>query len=449
MFNIDNIPAGARYVMEKLMAKGYEAYLVGGCVRDMFMGATPKDWDICTNALPEAVQALFEDSNTVVPTGIKHGTVTIMIGGEGFEVTTYRIDGEYSDGRRPDTIEYTTNLTEDLSRRDFTVNAIAYNPVVGVVDPFGGVSDIRLGVLRCVGVPEDRFKEDSLRILRALRFVSTYGFMLEQNTSAAISSMYKQMTVLSVERIKSELSKLLMGYCVYRVLWNYPMIFTFLMPELEKMLTCEQNNPHHMFDVWEHTCRVVERVPSDEALRFAALLHDSGKPECKTTENGIDHFKGHPMVSAKKVVAILTRLKASNELIEKVTTLVLHHDAELPNKASVKRMLNKIGADNLRALLRLKEADTWAQAPEMRAEKIEHIKQVEQFLSEIEAENACFTLKNLAVNGDDLMSIGIPQGKLLGLILNQLLTGVMDEVFPNDKAVLLEQAVKISKQQRL
>ncbi len=439
--DIEKIPRGAEIVLDLLSMAGYEAYLVGGCVRDMLMGMNPKDWDICTNARPEIVQELFGKLYTVVPTGIKHGTVTIMVDDEGFEVTTYRIDGDYSDGRRPDTVEYATHLAEDLSRRDFTVNALAYSPETGVVDLYGGLDDMEVKVIGCVGKAEDRFNEDSLRILRALRFASTKGFSLAGSTDRAIRRMYKQMSVLSAERIFSEISKILQGDGAFSILMEYAEVFAFLMPELAPMMGCAQNNPYHSYDVWEHTCRAVNSVPKDEVLRFAALFHDVGKPETKTNVDGVDHFYKHPMYSAKKAEIILKRLKSSNDLIAKVTCLVSYHDAELPNKSSVKRMLNKIDVEQFKQLLKLKEADILAQSDYEKEHKLNTLRHIEKVLSEIESENACFKLKDLAINGGDLIAVGFKPGKEMGKVLNSLLNSVLDDILPNNREALLEQAV--------
>lgn len=434
------VPKGATEIINILELNKYEAYLVGGCVRDMFLRLQPKDWDICTNASPQDVLALFEHTHKVIPTGLQHGTVTVLSEGTPYEVTTYRIDGEYEDHRRPATVQFTSNLIEDLARRDFTVNAMAYNPEVGVVDPFGGIADIEAKVIRCVGRPEDRFSEDSLRILRALRLASTKGFKLEEATNKAILELYQTMAHLSAERVLSELLKLLQGDHVYSMLMDYPEVITFVLPELKPMLGCQQKNPHHRYDVYEHTCDVVARLPKNEVLKMAGLFHDAGKPATKTNVDGVDHFYGHQEVSAQIAEQALRRLKASNALIEGVLTLIRHHDAEVPNRRSVRRMVNKIGKDRTSELLDLKEADAMAQSFTYLPTKLVVICNARRILSELEAEEACFGLKDLAVNGKDLMDNGFKQGKLIGETLKYLLDKVLDEVLPNDREVLLREA---------
>lgn len=434
------VPKGATEIINILELNKYEAYLVGGCVRDMFLGLQPKDWDICTNASPQDVLALFEHTHKVIPTGLQHGTVTVLSEGTPYEVTTYRIDGEYEDHRRPATVQFTSNLIEDLARRDFTVNAMAYNPEVGVVDPFGGLADIEAKVIRCVGRPEDRFGEDSLRILRALRLASTKGFKIEEATNKAILELYPTMAHLSAERVLSELLKLLQGDHVYSMLMKYPEVITFVIPEMRPMIGCKQKNPHHKYDVYEHTCDVVARLAKNETLKLAGLFHDIGKPATKVTEDGIDHFYGHPEISAQIAELVLKRLRASNALIEGVVTLIRSHDAEVPNRRSVRRLVNRIGKERAKDLLDLKEADALAQSMTYLPTKLQAICGARKHLFELEAEEACFGLKDLAINGKDLMANGFTQGKVIGETLNYLLDKVLDEVLPNDREVLLKEA---------
>ena len=436
------IPQGAKDIIKKLQDNNHEAYLVGGCVRDMLLGIPPNDWDICTDARPEEVLELFKGTNRVIPTGLQHGTVTVLSDEVPYEVTTYRVDGEYEDHRRPATVSYTSNLIEDLARRDFTVNAMAYSPTVGLIDPYGGREDLNLRLLRCVGRPEDRFNEDSLRILRALRFAAVKGFRLEAGTEQAIYNLYSLMETLSAERVLSEILQLLVGDSAYTVLMKYAEIITYILPELKPMYGCEQNNPHHKYDVYEHTCAVVSGLPKNEVLRVAALFHDAGKPSTKTTEDGIDHFYGHPEVSIQLVEATLKRLKASNALIEGVSPLIKYHDAELPNRRSVRRMVNKIGKEKTYELLYLKEADALAQTLEYLPDKLLAVHNARKVLSELEAEDACFGLKDLAVSGADLLNSGFVQGKQVGETLKHLLNQVLDEVLSNDRDTLLKEALK-------
>ena len=436
------IPKGAKDIINKLQANNYEAFLVGGCVRDMLLGIPPNDWDICTDALPSEVFELFKPTNRVIPTGLQHGTVTVLSDEVPYEVTTYRVDGEYEDHRRPETVTFTSNLQDDLARRDFTVNAMAYNPDTGIIDPFEGRTDLSLRLLRSVGRPEDRFNEDSLRILRALRFAASKGFRIEKYTEQAIFDLYPSMQTLSAERVLSELLQLLVGESAYTVLMKYSEIILSILPELKPMLDCEQNNPHHKYDVYEHTCAVVSGLPKDEVLRVAGLFHDAGKPATKTTVDGVDHFYGHPEISAELAENALRRLKASNALIDGVLPLIKYHDAELPNRRSVKRMVNRIGKEKTYELLFLKEADAMGQSVEYLPDKLIAVYNARQVLSELEAEEACFSLKDLAVSGADLLAHGFIQGKHLGVILKHLLDQVLDDELPNDRDILLQEALK-------
>ena len=434
------IPKEAEFIINKLHDCGYEAFLVGGCVRDMLMGTTPNDWDITTNALPQDVVNIFP---TVIETGIKYGTVTVIINHLPFEVTTYRVDGDYNDNRRPKDVLYTNSLTKDLSRRDFTVNAMAFNRKDGLIDPFGGKEDIQNKILKCVGNPTNRFNEDSLRILRALRFASTKGFAIDPITNKAILKQYTLMDKLSTERILSEIQKLLTGDFVYSVLTEYAEVITFVLPDLKPMIGCKQNNPHHKYDVWAHTCNTVKNVPPKLTLRLAALFHDAGKPKTKTTENGVDHFYGHAKESEK--IATNTLSRSSNDLVKSVANLVKHHDTDINDRKSIKRMVSKFGLEQIQDLLILKKADMLAQSGFRKEEKTRIIKEAEKILNDLKQENACFKLKDLKINGKDLIDIGYNQGKHLGKTLHKIFQLVLDDELPNNKKVLIEKARELKK----
>lgn len=432
------LPKGVEMIINKLEENNFEAYAVGGCVRDSILGRNPDDWDITTSAKPEQIKAVFDKT---IDTGIKHGTVKVMIDGEGFEVTTYRLDGKYSDGRHPDKVTFTPDLLEDLKRRDFTINAMAYNPNIGFVDKFNGIEDLKNKIIRCVGNPLERFDEDALRILRAVRFAAQLGFSIEEKTICAIKELAGNLNKISVERIQTELVKLLVSNQPYRIrdLYEYG-ITKIILPEFDEMMVTEQNTKHHMYSVGEHTIKVMENVRPDKVMRITALLHDIAKPDKKITdENGVDHFYGHPEAGQIKAKAILRRLKFDNDTISRVSRLIKWHDYR-PNtdEKSLRRALNKVGADIFCDLLEIKRADILAQSDYQREKKLSVIDDYEMLYQQILKNDECFSLKDLAINGRDLIDAGIAQGTKIGETLNKLLEIVIDDPSKNNKEVLLE-----------
>lgn len=434
------LPEEVQKALEILEAAGYEACLVGGCVRDFLLGKMPHDFDITTNALPEETEKAFAGFR-VFETGIKHGTVTVLINNMPLEVTTYRTDGNYSDGRHPDKVHFTRRLEEDLARRDFTVNAMAYSRKKGMIDIFGGQQDIEKKQIRAVGEAMERFQEDALRIMRAVRFSSELGFAIEPKTSAAALSLRERLSMVSAERIYTELIKLLCGENVRSVLMEYPEILGVWLPEVLPMVGFEQHNFHHIYTVWEHTAAVVEAIPPVPYLRLAALLHDCGKPGTFFMgDDGVGHFYGHHKLSTAMAEKILDRLKADKDTVNRVTALVRRHDTPLENDPKlIKKMLNRLGPEMFFDLIKLQRADNMGQAPTYR-ERQQLLDKIEASAKELLAEKACFSLKNLAVSGKDLIDLGMEPGPGMGKILNHLLEAVMDGQVPNEKAQLLQKA---------
>lgn len=434
-------------VIEILNANGHSAYVVGGACRDLIMGKEAHDWDVTTSALPEETAAVFS-SYRVIETGIKHGTVTVIIDSMSIEITTYRIESGYSDNRHPDSVSFTDRVEDDLSRRDFTVNAIAFSPSAGTVDPFGGRNDIERKLIRCVGDPDKRFGEDALRIIRALRFSSVLGFGIDSETEASIRRNYKLLSNISVERIFTEFSKLLCGKDAGRILTQFSEVVFHIMPELEPMKGCLQNHERHIYDVWEHTVKAVESVRPEAHLRFAMLLHDSGKPSVKfADEKGVDHFYSHAKVSRKIADGILTRLKTSNKFRISVCNLVEYHDF-LPDKISrktYKKYIAKLGIETVRDLFDVREADIRAQNPVFLDEGLEANEIGLEILEEIGSENACFRISDLDINGKDLAAAGIPTSPEMGRLLEALLDEVMGDKLENKKDSLLKRAEEIYK----
>ncbi len=434
------LPAGAAFIIGRLNAHGHKAYAVGGCVRDSLLGLQPNDWDICTSALPEEMQAVFSDQH-VVETGLKHGTLTVVLDHVPYEVTTFRVDGEYTDHRHPDEVRFVTDVREDLARRDFTVNAMAYHPEEGLVDAFHGQEDLAAGVIRCVGQAERRFDEDALRILRALRFASTYCFAIEASTAAAVHSLKGTLQDVAAERIRVEMAKLLCGKGAGDILRNYHDVICQVLPQLAPMVGFEQHTHHHRYDVWEHTVRGVEAVPANEVMRLTMLLHDSGKPAAFTMdENGVGHAYGHQKISAQIADEVLSALKVDNATHQRVLLLVEHHDWPLDTERTrLKRRLNKFGEEALWQLIEVQRADAMGKgtvAPEEIEARTESIRKA---LAELIASRPCVTLKDLAVRGGDLIQAGM-KGKAIGACLDYLLGEVMAERLENQREALLAAA---------
>ena len=432
------IPSSAEKILRVLEENGHEAYVVGGCVRDSILGRSPDDWDITTSASPEQVKELFRKT---VDTGLQHGTITVLIDKEGFEVTTYRVDGDYEDGRHPREVMFTSSLEEDLKRRDFTINAMAYHPDRGLVDLFHGMEDMEQKVIRCVGNPMERFREDALRILRAVRFSAQLGFQIEENTQAGIRSLAPNLKKVSAERIQVELVKLLVSpHPDYlRTAYETGITGEFL-PEFDACMKTEQNTPHHCYTVGEHTLQSLLNVRADKVLRLTMLLHDMGKPVVKKTdENGRDHFKLHGPQSEQMAKAILRRLKFDNDTLYKVCRLVKWHDARpLPEMVSVRRAVNRIGEDIFPLYLEVQEADMLAQSTHRREEKKARLQGVRKCYEEILERKQCISLKSLAVTGRDLIAAGCKPGPGLGDILDEMLEHVLEYPEDNTKEKLME-----------
>ena len=435
------LPEKVKFIIDTIMEAGYEAYAVGGCIRDFILGRTPDDWDITTSAKPDQVKALFPRT---IDTGIQHGTVTVMLDKEGFEVTTYRIDGEYEDGRHPKEVTFTANLVEDLKRRDFTINAMAYNDKAGLVDAFKGMRDIEKKVIRCVGDPMQRFTEDALRLMRAVRFSAQLGYEIEEKTLDAMRELSPNLVHISAERIQSELIKLVISPHPEKLRIAYETGITkIILPEFDACMETEQNNPHHCYSVGEHTLRAMQEIRADKVLRLAMLFHDIGKPGTLTLdEEGIVHFHGHPALSEKMTRDILKRLKFDNDTIYMTTNLVRYHDYDVePEPKYVRRAIMKIGEDVFPLLFDIKLADIKAQSVYMRKEKVERLEAVRQVYEEVVAQKQCVSLKTLAVTGKDLMrEIGMQPGPEIGLILKKLLDLVIEDPSLNEREILIKAA---------
>lgn len=423
--------------MTRLEGAGHEAWCVGGAVRDMLLGRTPGDWDVTTDALPEAVMEIF--APRALPTGLQHGTVTVGEG-RGVEVTTYRVDGDYLDSRHPDHVTFTRSLREDLARRDFTVNAIAMDLRGKIADPFGGREDLEKGVLRAVGEAERRFEEDALRILRGLRFASRLGFSIEPGTDGAIRRCAPLLGRIAPERIREELTGVLLGEHVLGVLLGYPDVLGAPVPEVLPAVGFHQRSPYHCYDVWEHTARAAAAAKPWPVLRWAMLLHDLGKPDTFTVDGeGRGHFYGHWRKSVEKGEAILERLRFDNQSKKTILTLVERHDAPLTlSEKSVRRNLSRYGEETVRLLLEVKRADNLAQAEQFR-DRLALLDQWEALLNLVLEQGDCFTLKQLAVKGNDLTALGL-RGPAVGRRLNALLELVVDGELPNDRDILLDYA---------
>lgn len=427
--------------LERLEDAGFRAWAVGGCVRDACLGRTPQDYDLCTDALPEQTQTVFADWSLVL-SGVKHGTVGVVTAGGVVEITTLRAEGDYRDGRHPQWVRFVPELREDLLRRDFTINAMAWNPREGLFDPFGGQEDLERGILRAVGDPERRFREDALRILRGVRFAARFGLTVEENTLAAMEALAPLMDSLSRERVFGELCALLPGITAEELIRFAPVI-TGAIPELKDMVGFDQHSPHHAYDLYTHTAHVVGAVPGDLKLRWAALLHDVGKISTFTLdETGRGHFYSHAAMSAEAADEILRRLKAPTALRERVTILIRHHMTRLEeDKKLLKRRVRALGWDTMEELLQLQEADMRSKGTG-EPQDFDQFRRIRVLLEEIRAENACLTLKDLAVNGQDMLALGL-KGPQIGKTLNALLDAVLEERLPNDREALLRYAWEI------
>lgn len=431
------IPDYVTAVLTCLQNNGFEAYVVGGCVRDSLMGITPHDWDVTTSALPHQTMAVLKHFN-LIETGLKHGTVTAVVNHHPVEITTFRIDGAYTDNRHPDEVCFTRNLKEDLSRRDFTVNALAYNPQSGLVDYFDGLSDIKNKVIRCVGEPDKRFGEDALRILRSLRFASVLGFCIEEQTAQSLVTNRFLLQHIAAERIAAELCKLLCGKQALNILLDFSSVITEIIPELKASIGFEQRNPYHIYTVYEHIARSVDAIPPTIPLRLAMLLHDIAKPACCTEDaDGRRHFYSHQKVGTEMARVILNRLRIDTHTISQVCILVKYHDMDLePSEKCVTRQLNRFGEEVFRELLLVKRADNAAQS-EYAQSHTKMLDELELVLEKVLEQGKCFSLKSLAVNGSDLIAAGVPQGVQIGETLRHLLALVMDGECENKKDELL------------
>ena len=430
-----NLPHPVAQLLHRLESAGFQTWLVGGCLRDHLLGRQPTDWDLATAALPQQVQALFVDAR-VIGTGLQHGTVTVILDGVRMEVTTFRKDGDYADHRRPRQVTFTSCLTEDLARRDFTVNAMAYSPTRGLEDPFHGQADLQNGILRAVGDPVVRFQEDALRILRLVRFCAVLGFRAEPQTGKAALACRHLLDHIAAERVLQELEKLLAAPHAVQALRAFTPVITQVLPELAPSVDFDQNNIHHPYDVWEHTLHAMEHCPTDRLARWALLLHDCGKPHCYTVDfRGDGHFYGHAAVSTRDAAKALDRLRMDKHSREEICRLIYHHDSDLyGGNESLRRWLNRLGEESLRRLLLLKRADNKGQAP--RFDRTEEYDRVEEKLNALIAAGDCFTLEQLAISGTDAMALGYT-GPALGAALHRALEAVLSGTCENTRDALL------------
>lgn len=435
------MPDHVKCIIATLNKKGFSAYVVGGCVRDSLLGVFPSDWDICTDALPEQTKQVFEKT---FDTGLKHGTVSVMSGGEIFEITTFRQDGDYKDNRHPQQVSFTSDIKTDLARRDFTINAMAYNDTDGLIDPFGGVADLDAGIIRCVGNPDVRFSEDALRILRAIRFAAQKNFVIEEKTLLSIRKNSHLVQNLSAERIISEITKILLSdniNCIKHM--DELGVLQYIMPEMCRCFKQEQNIKWHLYDVGTHSLKAVEYMDKMPYLRFSALMHDWGKPDCfGINPDGSHHFRQHAIHSIELAENFLNRYKFSNADKSKILRLIKFHDREiLPEKKCVKRAVNQIGDDIFLDLLTLKRADCRAQNIALTAPRLSIYDEIEHIYRKIKEDNESFSLKDLAVNGHDLAALGY-QGREIGALLNSLLEHVIDVPEDNTREILLKRVGK-------
>ncbi len=430
-----NIPSPVQTALDMLNNHGYEAYIVGGCVRDFILGNTPNDYDITTNAVPSQTEEVFKNFR-IIETGIKHGTVTVLIENMALEITTFRIDGEYADNRHPLSVSYTSRLSDDLARRDFTMNAIAYNHIDGFKDYFNGQKDISEKNIVCVGNAKERFNEDALRIMRGIRFSSQLGFEIEKNTSDCIFKQKNLLKNISAERIRVELDKLVTGKNVYNVLMKYSSVLEVFITEIHNCIGFEQKNKYHLYTVWEHTAVAVANSCNDRIVRLALLFHDIGKPFSYQEDNGCLHFKGHATVSAEMTEKILKRLKYDNATIKSVVTLIQHHSDALDTKRAVKRELARIGDELFFQLIEVKKGDDMGKRTFCQ-KRIATLDKIKEDAYKIIETRPCLSLNELQINGNDMKNLGY-NGKEIGDILNLILNKVIDEELENNYEDLIK-----------
>ncbi len=425
------IPKKCHFIFDKLNSNGFQCYAVGGCIRDSLMGTEPLDWDFTTDAEPDDIISCFNEYDTI-DIGKNFGTICVICKGEPFEITTFRNDGDYSDMRHPDSVTFTRRIEDDLSRRDFTVNAIAYSPEKGYVDPFGGMADINAKLIRCVGDADNRFSEDAIRILRAIRFSSRLGFAVDPDTKQAIHKNATKLSGIHPQRIRKELSGILMSDSFDKAISDYSDVLSVIIPELSPMFALAQNNPHHKYDVWTHTLQALSHTPSDDVIRFAVLFHDIGKPHSKTTDNdGVDHFKNHQKISCKIAEDVMRRFAYPTKIISDVSLLVRYHDERFRDMSyDIKRVLGAIGPELFEKLLLICRADILAQSEYKREQKLSHIDKVEDEFHRIVESGECYSLSGLCVDGSDLITLGF-EGKAIGYALDALLSHVVKGKAPN------------------
>lgn len=437
-----SLPKDVEVIISRLEERGYKAYAVGGAVRDSLLGKSPDDWDVTTSAVPDGILEVFSDL-TVIKTGVKHGTVTVRLNGKNYEVTTFRRDGDYLDSRRPESVEFSLDVKEDLMRRDFTVNAMAYNEKEGLIDLYGGIEDLNAKILRAVGDPLERFGEDALRILRGVRFASQTGFKIERETYEAMKKRRSLLSKVSAERVFAETDKLLKGDFVKEALLLYPEVIFEVIPELKPSYKFEQHTKWHLHDVYTHTAIATASIKNRSELRWCMLLHDIAKPEkFFTDENGVGHFYGHPELSSVMANGILKRLKAPTKFTERVCLLIKNHDKPFPkDRKKFKRLLCELGEENVRALILIKYADHEGQGTKLAIDSNSALKEAENLLDDIIKNSECFSLGGLEINGDDVKEVGF-KGKEIGEVLQSVLEDIISGNIPNDRQKLLKSIQK-------
>lgn len=437
------IPEGAKTILELLSNNGHQAFVVGGCVRDALMMKAPHDWDICTSASPDQVKSCIP--TTIYDTGLRHGTVTVSMKDGMYEVTTFRIDGQYTDNRRPDSVVFTNDVVTDLSRRDFKMNAIAYSCDAGIVDPFGGIDDIRDRVISCVGDPDERFHEDALRIMRAIRFASTLGFSIAQETADSIRRNVHLLNNIAVERISGELVKTLSGDHAMDMMLSFPEVFCEIIPELRRCYGFNQNNRFHQYTVYDHIAHALGNYRGDDIyVKLALFFHDIGKPLCYTEDHNGGHFYGHGEVSRAITETVMERMRFDTRTEEEVCRLVQYHDSVVePTEKTVRRWLNKVGEDTFRRLIHIRFADIEAHSPDTQRSRIEKTNQVEEVFKNIIEKNQCFSIKDMEIDGNDLIGVGFRQGKHIGDVLKNLLDKIIDGELQNEHDILITEAKRL------